>query len=142
MASTEDVAFSRDLTYAGVPLFCAWQSWAGHIKPKMVGKPLEIPPQNVPGWVVDRAQELSPDEDRSQFQAWREKPRGVVIRSPKPGKPEGYIEQWRAAQEACARMQPDPQPEAMGGPSAAMLAHQDACIARQSREVASANGHG
>ena len=91
MASTEDVAFSRDLTYAGVPLFCAWQSWAGHIKPKMVGKPLEIPPQNVPGWVVDRAHELAPDLDRSDFQAWREKPRGVVIRSPKPSpKPEAF----------------------------------------------------
>lgn len=39
-ASTEDVTFSRDLSMAGVPLYCLWDAWAGHIKPKTVGRPL------------------------------------------------------------------------------------------------------
>ena len=38
-ASTEDVAFTRDMTLAGVPIYCNWDSWAGHWKWKKVGKP-------------------------------------------------------------------------------------------------------
>lgn len=44
-ASTEDVTATRDLSLAGIsklgynPIFCAWSSWAGHWKPKCVGKP-------------------------------------------------------------------------------------------------------
>ena len=43
--STEDVTATRDLSLAGVqklgynPVFCAWSSWAGHWKPKCVGRP-------------------------------------------------------------------------------------------------------
>lgn len=59
-ASTEDVTFSRDLTYAGVPLYCTWSSWAAHIKTKVVGPPHNLPDDIVPGWVRQRAAELGP----------------------------------------------------------------------------------
>jgi hypothetical protein len=44
-ASTEDVTLTRDISLAGLetlgynPLFCAWDSWIGHWKPKNLGKP-------------------------------------------------------------------------------------------------------
>jgi hypothetical protein len=38
-ASTEDVTFSRDLGLQGVPLYVAWDCWAGHYKSKVVVKP-------------------------------------------------------------------------------------------------------
>jgi hypothetical protein len=43
--STEDVMCTRNISINGIvrngynPLYCAWDSWAGHIKPKIVGKP-------------------------------------------------------------------------------------------------------
>lgn len=47
-ASTEDVTNTRDLSLAGVqklgynPVYCNWDAWAGHWKPKCVGKPQYI----------------------------------------------------------------------------------------------------
>lgn len=47
-ASTEDVTATRDISLAGQaklgynPVFVNWSSWAGHIKPKTVGKPTLI----------------------------------------------------------------------------------------------------
>jgi hypothetical protein len=41
-ASTEDVVFTRNLSLAGVPLYCLWDSWAGHYKLKCVGKPVPL----------------------------------------------------------------------------------------------------
>jgi hypothetical protein len=41
-ASTEDVYFTRNLNYVGVPTYINWDSWAGHLKVKMVGKPVPI----------------------------------------------------------------------------------------------------
>jgi hypothetical protein len=44
-ASTEDVTQTRDLSLVGTqklgynPVFCNWDAWAGHWKPKCVGKP-------------------------------------------------------------------------------------------------------
>ena len=44
-ASTEDVTNTRDISLVGVqklgynPVFCNWDAWAGHWKPKCVGKP-------------------------------------------------------------------------------------------------------
>lgn len=44
-ASTEDVTNTRDLSLVGVqklgynPVYCNWDAWAGHWKPKCVGKP-------------------------------------------------------------------------------------------------------
>ena len=46
--STEDVTATRDMSLIGQiklgynPIFCAWSSWAGHWKPKCVGKPMMI----------------------------------------------------------------------------------------------------
>jgi hypothetical protein len=47
-ASTEDIHFTRDLSMAGVPLYSAWDSWAGHWKQKCVGKPEAVPLDQVP----------------------------------------------------------------------------------------------
>jgi len=47
-ASTEDVTMTRDLSLVGAqtlgynPVFCNWDAWAGHWKPKCVGKPQVI----------------------------------------------------------------------------------------------------
>ena len=47
-ASTEDVTMTRDLSLVGTqklgynPVFCNWDAWAGHWKPKCVGKPAII----------------------------------------------------------------------------------------------------
>jgi hypothetical protein len=38
-ASTEDVVFTRNCSFAGVPVYCNWDSWAGHVKQRIVGKP-------------------------------------------------------------------------------------------------------
>lgn len=43
-ASTEDVVLTRDLSLLGIPQYCAWDSWAGHIKRKVVRKPRPITP--------------------------------------------------------------------------------------------------
>lgn len=41
-ASTEDCTFSRDLSLAGVKLYCNWDAWAGHVKRKVVRKPRPV----------------------------------------------------------------------------------------------------
>lgn len=52
-ASTEDVTATRDLSLAGQelwgysPIFCNWDAWAGHHKPKCVGKPRLVSADNV-----------------------------------------------------------------------------------------------
>ncbi len=38
-ATTEDVYQTRNASLLGLPQFCAWDSWAGHRKPEIVGKP-------------------------------------------------------------------------------------------------------
>lgn len=51
--STEDVTASRDLSIAGIhqygynPMHCAWSSWAGHWKPKCVGRPVMVPAESI-----------------------------------------------------------------------------------------------
>ncbi len=37
--STEDVFFTRNLSLAGVHVYCNWDAWAGHWKRKCVGRP-------------------------------------------------------------------------------------------------------
>lgn len=84
-ASTEDVTFSRDLSYAGVPLYCTWDSWAGHLKTKLCGKPQAIPPDLVPRWMTERAGELFADENLHRPDgAWKEKPAAQWATSPNP----------------------------------------------------------
>ena len=39
-SSTEDVVLTRDLSLAGVPQYCNWDAWAGHVKRKVVGRPV------------------------------------------------------------------------------------------------------
>ena len=52
-ASTEDVTQTRDLSLVGTqklgynPVFCNWDSWAGHWKPKCVGKPQFIEAKHI-----------------------------------------------------------------------------------------------
>jgi hypothetical protein len=52
-ASTEDVTMTRDLSLVGTqklgynPVFCNWDAWAGHWKPKCVGKPQVIAAEGV-----------------------------------------------------------------------------------------------
>jgi len=46
-AGTEDVVFTRNASLAGCPVFCNWDSWAGHWKRKCVGKPQLIFADNV-----------------------------------------------------------------------------------------------
>lgn len=43
LASTEDVYFTRNCDHAGVKQYCAWDSWAGHVKPIVCGKPRVVP---------------------------------------------------------------------------------------------------
>ncbi len=43
LATTEDVTFSRNLYYLGVPQYVSWNSWACHVKPKYVGRPRVYP---------------------------------------------------------------------------------------------------
>lgn len=38
-ASTEDVVFTRNCSLSGVPVYCNWDAWAGHVKQKIVSKP-------------------------------------------------------------------------------------------------------
>lgn len=53
--STEDVTNTRDICFNGVrklgynPLRVAWDCWAGHVKPLVVGKPRIIPIESVEG---------------------------------------------------------------------------------------------
>jgi hypothetical protein len=52
-ASTEDVTMTRDLSLVGTqklgynPVFCNWDAWAGHWKPKCVGKPQVIAAEGI-----------------------------------------------------------------------------------------------
>jgi hypothetical protein len=48
LAGTEDVVFSRNLYYLGIPQFVSWDSWAAHAKTMFVGKPLHYPPSAYP----------------------------------------------------------------------------------------------
>lgn len=52
-ASTEDVTMTRDMAFAGVeklgynPVLCNWDAWAGHWKPKCVGKPVVLEAKSI-----------------------------------------------------------------------------------------------
>ena len=62
-ASTEDVTNTREIQFAGIEkfghsvVFCNWDSWAGHYKPKCVGKPSVIPIEAVSGMFREAVQE-------------------------------------------------------------------------------------
>jgi hypothetical protein len=52
-ASTEDVTMTRDMSLVGTqklgynPVYCNWDAWAGHWKPKCVGKPQFIDAKHI-----------------------------------------------------------------------------------------------
>ncbi len=48
LASTEDVVFTRDADWLGVPQYCAWSSWAGHHKRYTTCRPRTVPLDAVP----------------------------------------------------------------------------------------------
>lgn len=62
-ASTEDVTATRDLSMLGLlkhgynPVHCAWSSWAGHWKPKCVGRPQLMTVEGVASKMVRAARE-------------------------------------------------------------------------------------
>jgi len=66
-ASTEDVTFTRDAHYRGVPLYCNWDSWCQHFKLKGVGKPQNVPDGCVPDFMLKRAEQIL--EERRQASA-------------------------------------------------------------------------
>lgn len=48
LASTEDIVFTRDADWLGVPQYCAWSSWAGHAKRYVTGRPRPSPVDSLP----------------------------------------------------------------------------------------------
>lgn len=48
LASTEDVVFSRSCDWVGIPQFCAWDCWAGHVKTYTTGRPTLAPVTTIP----------------------------------------------------------------------------------------------
>ncbi len=48
LSSSEDTVFSRNADWVGVPQFCAWNSWAAHMKNQRIGKPRPMAPAAVP----------------------------------------------------------------------------------------------
>ena len=58
-ASTEDVTMTRDLSIVGSrvlghnPVKCNWDAWAGHWKPKCVGKPVTLSAKSLGGKLVN-----------------------------------------------------------------------------------------
>jgi len=48
LASTEDIVFTRNLDWLGVPQYCHWSAWAGHNKTFLTGKPAAAPVIDVP----------------------------------------------------------------------------------------------
>lgn len=48
LASTEDIVFTRNLDWLGVPQYCHWSAWAGHDKQFVTDVPPEAPVTNIP----------------------------------------------------------------------------------------------
>jgi hypothetical protein len=72
-ASTEDVTCTRDLALHGVkaygrsPIHCNWDSWAGHMKPKCVGKPKLLTVDHVSKKYQDAVRRNQPSTERLMF---------------------------------------------------------------------------
>lgn len=84
-ASTEDVTMTRDLSLVGTqvlgynPVFANWDSWAGHWKPKCVGKPQVISADGVSHKLKDCwAAKVEPGTKLVEFRS------PVVDKLPKP----------------------------------------------------------
>lgn len=66
LASTEDTVFSRNCMYLNVPQYCAWSSWAGHVKTRIVGRPRKYPISAVPLTVETAVRERIAQEERER----------------------------------------------------------------------------
>ena len=66
-ASTEDVSFSRDVDSMGFPLYCNWDAWAGHRKPKLVGKPGLLGDDVISQQLRGRAAELEAERKQREL---------------------------------------------------------------------------
>lgn len=70
-ASTEDVTATRDMMFhvhlerGYLPLYVAWDCWAGHVKPKIVGKPQIITADQVSNKLVEAAQRNQNSKERT-----------------------------------------------------------------------------
>lgn len=62
-ASTEDVTFTRDVSLSGTPVYCLWDSWAGHWKYKCVGKPHLLPVDAVRKQFADALRRNRPSDE-------------------------------------------------------------------------------
>lgn len=79
LASTEDTVFSRNALYLGVPQYCAWQSWAAHIKTKPVGRPRRYPLAAVPKQVERAWREAFEKEQKAKRPADRPNPKALQV---------------------------------------------------------------
>ncbi len=52
-ATTEDIYQTRNASLLGMPQFCNWDAWAGHIKPKVVRRPRPVCVDSVPDAMAD-----------------------------------------------------------------------------------------
>jgi hypothetical protein len=50
---TEDIYQTRNASLAGMPQFCNWDAWAGHIKLKVVRKPRPVTVESIPDAMAD-----------------------------------------------------------------------------------------
>lgn len=72
-ASTEDVTCTRDLAMHGMmvkgysPIHCNWSAWAGHMKPKCVGKPALIHVDHVSKKYREACERNQPSGERMIF---------------------------------------------------------------------------
>jgi hypothetical protein len=79
LASTEDTVFSRNALYLGIPQYCAWQSWAAHVKTKVVGRPRKYPIFAVPPAVRQAVRDEIEHEMRTARPADRENPAATAF---------------------------------------------------------------
>lgn len=61
-ATTEDVYFTRNCSLSGVPVYCNWDAWAGHVKPRIVGRPIQWTPDQISDRMYDALRRLRSDE--------------------------------------------------------------------------------
>lgn len=84
-ATTEDFYQTRNASILGLPQFCAWSSWAGHWKPKLVRRPRPLDASAVPQAFAD------------------------AVRRHK-GEGPGRVVYWRSAEDAPSRWAEGPPP--------------------------------
>jgi hypothetical protein len=88
-SSTEDVTMTRDLSLAGArllgynPVFCNWDAWAGHWKPKCVGKPQFIAAKDISEKLVQYARaDFDPGVKLVNFKGnWNVRPNKPMVQS-------------------------------------------------------------